>query len=171
MARYSRRGIHSNLTSTILIFPVSVVNHVVRADRNSRLIAAGEPAQDAEVSARLPRSLRQHRGRPGRLRQVLPFVEPLASPLGPGPADAGHGPPRAGRRGADRTAGRDMARRGRRLSNPWSFCWLDNYCVSDRPVGQLLCLGLANILVRRRRKSAISNGRFDKIYVAHHWLT
>ena len=67
------------------------------AARLRRQPVLGEPVQDDEVSAGVPRPFRQHRTRLGVLRQVLPLAEPRASPLGPGPADPGDGPLRPGR--------------------------------------------------------------------------
>ena len=80
------------------------------AARLRRQPVLGEPVQDDEVSTGIPRPFRRHRTRPGVLRQVHPLAEPRASPLGLGPADAGYGPLRPGRRGTGCPA--DGAHRG-----------------------------------------------------------
>jgi len=61
------------------------------------------PVQDPEIPARLPGPVRDNRGRPAALPDVLPLVQRRAPPHRPGTTHPGRRPPRPSRRHPRRT--------------------------------------------------------------------
>ncbi len=108
---HSDRG-PSMRSQTVAQLLATLGNHQIAqpAARFRRQPVLGEPVQDDEVSAGVPRPFHQHGTRLGVLRQVHPLAEPRASSLGLGPADSSDGALRPGRRGTGCSA--DGAHRG-----------------------------------------------------------